>query len=445
MTREQEPDDIFFHGNFMEMDVQKVEAVIGNPPYVRLRDLPSNEARLAIDVASGILQERVPESASLWMPFILRSLDFLLPKGRMALVLPSELLHVKYARPLWSTLGERFGALTVVRVRERIFPEILQDVIILLCDEYGGGTACVNFNVYERLQDYLGSDGRGGVSVRIEEIVSGGRPFSEALLHGNEWLHVANKVHMVKVADVCRFNVGYVSGDKKFFHPNSDLVSDFGIRSRSLVKSVSTSRALRGAGLLTSDISRGKLSNLFYPVNGISAGERHYISSGIESGVANRYKCRVRDPWYVVPGVKVPDIVLNSFASVPSPLINDAGLVVSNSLLGGYLAPGIDARDFCGSWYNSLTLLFCEQQIHSLGGGVMVLIPGEVSNVRLPFVSGISEEVLNVISKCLREGDIDSAYRAGDKLILMDLLGLTLQDVEEIRLAVATLRSWRLN
>lgn len=445
MIPSREEDDFLFHGNFMEMNEVKVDAVIGNPPYVRLRDLSPHHAKIAVDCATEILQQRIPESASLWMPFVLRAMTFLVPGGRMALVLPAEFLHVKYSRPLWSMLSKSFGYIGVARVKERMFPEILQDVVVLMCDAYGNNTDYVDFRMFETLHMYLESSGSNGVHVDISEIISGGRPFSKALVKHTRWREAVSKVRLLRVGEVCRFNVGYVSGDKEFFHPGKEAIDEYKIGSRSLISSISSSRALRGAGLLTSEIPSEMVSRLFHPVKSIGPSERAYISHGFEQGVAERYKCRVRDPWYVVPGVKVPDVVLNSFASVPSPLINDSNFAVSNSLLGGYLSPGIDANDFCGSWYNSLTLLSCELEIHSLGGGVMVLIPGEVAKIAIPLIKGLPRNVLNSISDCLRSGDVDSAYLAGDQLVLMDLLGMNFEDVQEIRRAVAVLRSWRLN
>src|SRR5690349_24006721 len=44
--------------------------------------------------------------------------------------------------------------------------------------------------------------------------------------------------------------------------------------------------------------------------------------------------------------------------------------VASNSLLCGYLRPGVDTAGFAAGWYTSLTLLHAELEVHSLGGGV---------------------------------------------------------------------------
>lgn len=93
-------------------------------------------------------------------------------------------------------------------------------------------------------------------------------------------------------------------------------------------------------------------------------------------------------------------------------------------------------------WYNSLTLLSIELNIHSLGGGVLVLIPGETD--KLEIVKAIPEtdvdRVFNQIDECIKTKGVQAAYDLGDKLVLEEILGLF---KEQIQSAVSFLRFWR--
>jgi hypothetical protein len=122
-------------------------------------------------------------------------------------------------------------------------------------------------------------------------------------------------------------------------------------------------------------------------------------------------------------------------------MVNDAGTYASNSLLCGYLRDGADAARVAASWYTSLTLLECELRIHSLGGGVLIIIPGEADKVRLPSAGGTAH--LAEVDVALRTGDIASAYSVGDRHVLRAGAGLSGAEVELLREGVHQLRRWR--
>ena len=84
-----------FLGDFLAIKPFEVDAVIGNPPYVRLRHLPQQQLRRAVTVASQVLGVPMETSGSVWMPFVLHCLRFLRKGGRLALVLPHEITHVR--------------------------------------------------------------------------------------------------------------------------------------------------------------------------------------------------------------------------------------------------------------------------------------------------------------------------------------------------------------
>src|SRR5207247_475023 len=105
----------------------------------------------------------------------------------------------------------------------------------------------------------------------------------------------------------------------------------------------------------------------------LTVGEQRFIKMGEKNGVSARYKCRVRDPWFVVPGIKVPDVVLTVFSERPVLLVNDGNYFASNSLLCGYCR-NVTREAIAACWYTSLTLLQCELEVHALGGGVMIMV-----------------------------------------------------------------------
>ena len=149
----------------------------------------------------------------------------------------------------------------------------------------------------------------------------------------------------------------------------------------------------------------------------------------------------MRDPWYVTPGVRVPDVIVPVFTERPAMLANDGGLVASNSLLCGYLRTG-RVESLLSAWFTSLTVLQFELEVHALGGGVLVFVPREAGNLRLPVVPSTAAHIER-LHELLLSGRIDDAFAAGDDGVLRRRLGLGESACRLIREAVETLVSWR--
>lgn len=423
-------------GDFLDAPIRPVDAAIGNPPYVRLRALPAAQAESAMAAALADLGSPMMTSGSVWMPFVSRAAEFLRPGGRMALVLPWDMTYVKYARPLWQYLAETFGDLRVVRVRERLFPDISQDVLLLFADAKGGRTDTVAFAAHRTIEDVLADTPETTTEVSIGRIVAGDRAFQEALLPlDSRELLAASQSWTVPTRDLVTFNIGYVSGDKDFFHPSSGR----GLPEASLRPAITNARRIRGGGLYTSGLDPSATSNLWLPNDPLTPAEREYERLGRRLGVDRAYKCQVREPWYQVPGVKVPDLVLSVFSSRPVLMVNDGEYVATNSLLCGYVRRG-DAASYAASWYTSLTLLNAELEVHSLGGGVMVLVPNEAGNVRVPKPRTVPKRGLRKVAQALASGEPGAAYEVGD-----EALGRRFgaDAVESMRNGIAALEAWR--
>lgn len=434
-----------FLGDFLGVEPFKVDAVVGNPPYVRLRHLPPDQTIRALHVAKHALGHGMETSGSLWMPFVLHSMRFLELGGRMALVLPHEITYVRYARPLWQKLARSFSDLRLVRVHERLFPDILQEVVVLFADGFGGTTSTVRYQSIERATQFTHEDAQLSTKLPISDIVAGKRAFLEALLpEATRSLVTRVLDHSTRpLPEACVFNIGYVAGDKDFFHPTDEIVRRYRLPAKNLRPAITSGKQIRSCGLRTSS-ARCLPEQLYVPPTSskeLRTSDRQYIAAGEQRGVHRRYKCAVRDPWYVVPGVRVPDLLLSVFAERPVLVINDAGHVASNSLLCGYLRES-SAESVAAAWYTSLTLLQIELQVHALGGGLLVLVPGEIGKIRLPECRPSSSH-LKRLNGLLSAGDVQSAYRIGDETILQSQLGLTADEVRDIRVGINVLRYWR--
>ena len=142
VAREEEgfEDETSFHSDFFDVapaDTPLFTANIGNPPYIRYQSWSGERAH---EIAAE-LGFKLTKLASIWAPFILHGCRFLAPGGRLGQVLPAELLHAQYARPVVRHLTESFREVTVALFDEAVFPGALEEVILLFADGYGEGPA----------------------------------------------------------------------------------------------------------------------------------------------------------------------------------------------------------------------------------------------------------------------------------------------------------------
>ncbi len=176
-----------------------------------------------------------------------------------------------------------------------------------------------------------------------------------------------------------------------------------------------------------------------------------YLFQGIRRGVPDRYKCRVRKPWYEVPHVYQADAFLTYMSGLdPKLLANEASAVAPNTLHVVRLHAGcrVRALELAALWQTSLTALSSEMEGHSLGGGMLKLEPGEARRVAiaLPEVEpGALTDLAGELDQLLRGGRAEEARELADAAILRRGLGLSQADIRQLREGHLQLRSRRLN
>jgi hypothetical protein len=74
--------------------------------------------------------------ASSWAALTVHAALFLRKGGRLGLVLPAELMTVNFAAPVRRFLLERFASVDLVLFEERVFFDVLEEVVLLLAEGY---------------------------------------------------------------------------------------------------------------------------------------------------------------------------------------------------------------------------------------------------------------------------------------------------------------------
>ena len=112
------------------------DAVVGNPPFVRYQE-HRGEARKRSASAALAQGVRLSGLASSWAATLVHASAFLKPTGRLAMVMPAELLTVHYAEPVRRWLRQRFQAVNLVMFERLQFRDAEERVVLLVARGIG--------------------------------------------------------------------------------------------------------------------------------------------------------------------------------------------------------------------------------------------------------------------------------------------------------------------
>lgn len=128
-------------------------------------------------------------------------------------------------------------------------------------------------------------------------------------------------------------------------------------------------------------------------------------------------------------------------------IVNEADVLTTDTIYRGRLVPTspVTAEAVAASFHNSLTLLSAEIEGRSFGGGVLELVPSEISRLSIPAAPGMSGRLTQLDQVCRASGaDSTALLDATDDALVAHVPGLTHHLLAELRGAGDTLRALRL-
>jgi hypothetical protein len=436
------------------------DAVVGNPPFIRFHRFVgrARSRALAAARAAGI---RLTALSSAWAPFLAHATQFVKPGGRLAMVAPAELLHAAYALPVLGHICRAFGRTVIITFERRLFPDLSQDTVLVLCD--GRGKAfrelrLLNLADVPQLETLTQVDPgfEAGRPLPVEPLVSGRQRAILYLLPDATrelYVHLQEHAGVSRLGDWSTATIGYVTGNNGFFHLSSRDAERLGIPPRYLRRAVRRADDLEGLCYTDDDwlaaSARGAACNvLALPADSavLPRAVRSYVKDGEAQRVHLAYKCAARRPWYSVPGLEPPDAFLSYMVHVDLAFsVNHAQAVAPNSLLVVRRRPATPAAEnIAVAMTTHLAALSAEVQGHSLGGGLLKLEPGEAARLALPTPSRVPGSLFSELDALLRAGRRDEAHRVADAAMLRNTLGLSARDCTRLSDGARMLRQRRL-
>lgn len=446
--------DVLLAEGLWEVLAPRFDAVIGNPPFIRYQSFPEKHR----DIAFGLMRKaglHPNKLTNAWVAFLVCAAMALKPNGRLGMVIPAELLQVNYAAEVRRFLSDYFERITLITFRNLVFPDIQQEVILLLAERTAGESQGIrtvelgqaadldHFNFFESLNGELKP-----LDHNTEKWTKYFLPSRHILLLRR--LRSSNLVSCVR--DVAEVDVGMVTGENDFFilKPSAARALQVG---RTTKRTISKSAQLRGLIFSRNDWKQLRDEDspilLFAPrkasLQDLPRAARAYIRAGEARNQHIGYKCRLRSPWYVVPATWIPDaFALRQVHRFPKLVLNDAGATTTDTVHRVRFKHGVDPREVAAAFLNSMTFAFAEVMGRSYGGGVLTFEPSEVEGLPIP-LRGSGQLDVDYIDDALRRGDIVSVLDHTDRVLLKENLGLGDRDIRDLRGIWDRLRDRRIN
>jgi len=436
-----------FFGWWKNNNQPKFDVVVGNPPFIRYQSFPEPHRSRAMEmmVEQGLKPNRL---TNIWVPFVVAAVASLRPGGRLALVLPAELLQVTYAGQLRSFLTDRFSRIDIVACNELFFEKAEQEVVLLLAD--GAQIAGSDENLC-RVTMTEAPTLNEIISRSPNVVLANAQP--KSIRHDNEkWLKYFLTEHEITFMRALRdagittnlsthasVDVGVVTGKNEFFVLTSDQVTELGLEGYT-APLVSRSAHLKGARVGKADwnamSTAGDRVHLLHlkPTNSIkpSAALAQYISFGEGNEVHKGYKCSIRKPWYEVPSVWTPDgFLFRQIYDFPRVVLNQAGATSTDTI--HRLTCKVEKPErVIANTYTWLTAASAEIEGRSYGGGVLELEPTEAERLLMPATLN-GAMPLTECDRLTRAGRLDEVLEENARIVLMGHMGLSQADCHLLR------------
>jgi adenine-specific DNA-methyltransferase len=426
-----------FFETLSSLPVESYDAIVGNPPFLRYRHFSERDLALQFLKESGFKPSKMVNA---WVPFLVAAIHLLKLGGRLGMVLPAELFQVSYAAEIREHLLNRFGFLFVVAFTQLVFPEVQQEIVLLMGTK-GEGAGLRLIEVKDHT-DLVHIPQKRIPQVPIHDSREKWTQFFLTDSQRDAMRRALKHESVRKLGEICSVDVGIVTGENKFFVLD-DVTSRTLQADDHLVPCVGRTNHLPGLVFTKRDWEqnkeRGVPSHLLSisPVKGMSPKLRAYVAQGEIMKIDRQFKCRMRDPWYQVPSVWSPHAFLfRQVGEFPRMVVNQTKAVCTDTMHRVRFENNNDVKAITPAFHNSLTFAFTEVVGRSYGGGVLELMPTEAEQLPVPSVD-LGSSFLDEVDSIARSKSWMDVVDLIDQRVLRDELGFADSDIDAFR------TSWR--
>lgn len=424
-----------FFDYYEKENENKYDLILGNPPYIRYQYLDENQRKLMSDllVSQGMKANRLVNT---WVGFMVACVNLLSNEGKIAFVIPAEILQVAYAEDLRLFLADHLSKITLITFEELVFPDIEQEIVVFV-GEKGNEEKGIRIIELNNLDDLKNFDIDTNGFQKLQHVHEKWTKYFTNNAENELISRFRNDNRFQKLSDCALINVGITTGNNKYFSINDNTVRQYALGNvvRPLIgRSAHAHSVYFEYADWRKNVDAGKSAYLidFPEIEYEKYPEKHkeYILMGEKNDENKGYKCSIRDRWYRIPSVWVPDaFFLRRNNLYPKFVLNCCDAVSTDTMHRVKFNDGVEPERILLSYYNSISFAFTELCGRSYGGGVLEILPGEVGNILVPKLDDISiekvQQVLKEVDRIVRADEpIERALDIVDREILINSIGI---------------------
>ncbi|NCC04516.1 MAG: class I SAM-dependent methyltransferase [Proteobacteria bacterium] len=416
-------------------DMKQYDLILGNPPYIRYQYLTETQRELQSKILTshGMKANKLINA---WVAFLVACVQLLSENGKIALVIPAEILQVAYAEDLRFFLSEHLAKITLITFEQLVFPDIEQEVVVFI-GEKGAEEKGIRIIELNDLADFETLNLQQNGFQKMQHVKEKWTKYFTTAKEMELIQAIRSDKRFVKFADYGLINVGITTGNNGYFSIAEDVCEEYDLENVTLPLIGRSSHA-HGIFFTHKDWEKnkasGKRARLIcfpdLPIENYPVEHKKYIEIGKRNNEHEGYKCSIRDRWYIVPSVWVPDaFFLRRNNLYPKFVLNRCGAVSTDTMHRMKFNTDVAPENVLLSYYNSISFAFTELCGRSYGGGVLEILPGEMGNIILPKIDNIDPALrtalLEKVDHIIRnDEDIEKALDLVDQEVLVNLLGI---------------------
>jgi len=434
------------------------DVVIGNPPFIRYQHFPEPSRSLAMKYMEkqGLRPNRL---TNIWVPFVVAGTVLLRDGGRLAMVLPAELLQVTYAAQLRQFLADSFKSISIYACNQMFFKKAEQEVLLVLAENKLAEPTSKNM-----CDVSLVEAGNMEELLRVKPKTKRKKSARKYIQHDSEkWLkYFLNKeeiqfIRTLKnheaigtLSDHASIDIGVVTGKNEFFVVSREQVEQYCLENY-VTPIVCRSSQLLGTVLRKRE--HAEFANSGKPVYLLTISEpnrkkfpkglRDLIIYGERQGFNRTYKCRIRKSWYNVPSIWKPNcFFFRQIYDFPRAVVNKAGATSTDTI--HRMQCKRSASQVAANLYTHLTAASAEIEGRSYGGGVLELEPTEAERLLIPKELDGAMTIVEA-DKLVRRSRLTDVLEYNDRVVLQGGLGLSKNDCRMLNQIWSRMRDRRMS
>ncbi len=359
-------EDFFeFYSRMVDAKTQ-YDLILGNPPYIRYQYLTETQRELQSNILTshGMKANKLINA---WVAFLVACVQLLSEYWRIAFVIPAEILQVAYAEDLRLFLSEHLAKITLITFEQLVFPDIEKEGVVFIGEK---GTVEKGIRIIE-MNDLSGFD-------KLDLQQNGFQKMQHVKEKWTRYFTTAKEMELIqtiradnkfaKFADYGIINVGITTGNNGYFSISEEVCDEYDLESVTLPLIGRSSHA-HGIFFTDEDWKRNKASGKSarlvnfpdIPIEDYPEQHKAYIALGEASGENDGYKCSIRDRWYIVPSVWVPDAFFHRRNNLyPKFVLNRCNAVSTDTMHRMKFNSDVKRENILLAYYNSISFAFTE-------------------------------------------------------------------------------------